>query len=541
MNHNLMIRELNREIVPLNQLKKNLLIEDDNLLIKELLFILNKSIKSLKSTSILADFKHIFNILYYLNLYDRKEIDVNLEHINYVVQQKIKNTNSKYYRYYQFLNTISNHLQKRKVNLKSKKETPNSILKDDQDIFLFLRHLEDYIDHLEDYIDFLSISKIIEKIMKFVTESKQLDQIKEKLENLLELIKTKLKHNEDIKNKAYLSSLQDRIRNILYKISYYQKYEKLKLYKEYLKEYQSVKESIVIPQIILNQKTDPSPYIITIDKKYAKDLDDAVSITKNNYGITIHVYISDVRNYYTNQINETALYRGSSIYLKDHTYHMLPGMIAKNYGSLIEKQPRKTIHYSFYIDSKDHISYQVESTVISVSERLSYYEVNHILEEGCENSKKEETIHLLYETLNRILKQLKYSFLRDQKKIEKSNQIVEIYSVLTNHFVANDCMLHNYPLLYRNYTHQNEYYSLKNYEKNPYCRITSPIRKYSDSINERLYGLFKFNKDIDDDIYHIVEEQINHLIPTIVKTELLNQDIEKIMRQEQKILKVVKR
>lgn len=564
MDNRLIIFELNRKKVSLEKLKKSLLIENDDVLIKKLLFLLEQGIDQLKTTSILSNNIYILRIIDYLNYYPKEKTNSSYQIICEKLKTKIQNTNRKYKDYYQFLQKILRNLEN-SLNNKSKtqhQKTTVSKAKTNIQVPSFYKEKK-YINFFDSFITYIinlnSLSsffpavKIGKKMKHFIDISYNLNHLNNMeriLENIIQLIQKKIGNYSDSNYDHYLISLEKEIKKIQIllterkksvQLNMQKKYHKLVVYEKYLDRYKKECENcfIHIPQIIIDPKNEEDEeYIITIDSKETKDLDDAVSISKGQYGTTFHVYISDVRDYLTQNISEYAFYHASSIYLKNCSYHMLPKVIAENYASLIAGEPRKVLKYSFYIDLLGNISYQCSPEVIHVSERFTYHEVDKILENTCEDPKKEETFHLLYQTMSSLSDKLDYPFMHEGTPTSKSNQIVSNYAVLMNRFVAEDCLKNNFPLIYRNYSDDEHYYSLTNYEEIPYCKITSPIRRYSDTLNEKLYGYFKFYSDIDDHIYDQIEKQLNQIIPSITKTELLHKDISKIMEQKKKILEI---
>jgi len=123
--------------------------------------------------------------------------------------------------------------------------------------------------------------------------------------------------------------------------------------------------------------------IFTIDGEDAKDLDDAISVYKNaegNYCLDVH--IADV-SYYVKEgskLDKEAIKRGTSVYMFDRVIPMLPFELSNGICSLNAGQDRFALSCSMEIDSKGNvISSDVYKSVVKVTERMSYTDVNKIL------------------------------------------------------------------------------------------------------------------------------------------------------------------
>ena len=124
--------------------------------------------------------------------------------------------------------------------------------------------------------------------------------------------------------------------------------------------------------------------IFTIDGEDAKDLDDAVCVTKNEDGTyTLGVHIADVSNYVKSgsKLDKEAITRGTSIYLMDRVIPMLPKELSNGICSLNEGKDRFALSVIMTIDVNGKvISSDIKKTVISVTRRMNYHDVSAILE-----------------------------------------------------------------------------------------------------------------------------------------------------------------
>ncbi len=131
--------------------------------------------------------------------------------------------------------------------------------------------------------------------------------------------------------------------------------------------------------------------MVTIDGEDAKDLDDAVSLYKEGGNYHLGVHIADVTNYVqeNSALDHEAWERGTSIYLVDRVIPMLPHALSNGICSLNMKEDRLALSCLMTLDSKgDVIDHEIVETVINVDRRMSYTEVNKILEKDQEMTRR---------------------------------------------------------------------------------------------------------------------------------------------------------
>ena len=220
---------------------------------------------------------------------------------------------------------------------------------------------------------------------------------------------------------------------------------------------------------------------VTIDGEDAKDLDDAVSLTKEGNLYHLGVHIADVSNYVQggSAIDREALKRGTSVYLADRVIPMLPERLSNGICSLNQGVERLTLSCLMDIDENGTVvSHKITESVIRVDRRMSYEQVRCILEDGETETSREyqefvPTFFLMKE-LSGILRgcrhnrgSIDFDFPEskiilngagraiDVKPYETSvaTEIIEDFMLLANETVAREYCKGEYPFVYR--THEN--------------------------------------------------------------------------------------
>lgn len=123
--------------------------------------------------------------------------------------------------------------------------------------------------------------------------------------------------------------------------------------------------------------------IFTIDSKDAKDLDDAISVKRTDFGYTLGVHIADVSHYVKegSAIDEESINRGTSVYFADRVIPMLPEVLSNGACSLNAGTDKLAFSALIELDKEGHITkYDFKKTIINSKVRGVYSEVNEILD-----------------------------------------------------------------------------------------------------------------------------------------------------------------
>ncbi|MGG0774582.1 ribonuclease R [Bacillus rugosus] len=147
--------------------------------------------------------------------------------------------------------------------------------------------------------------------------------------------------------------------------------------------------------------------IVTIDGADAKDLDDAVTVTKLDDGsYKLGVHIADVSHYVTENspIDKEALERGTSVYLVDRVIPMIPHRLSNGICSLNPKVDRLTLSCEMTINSQGQVTeHEIFQSVIKTTERMTYSDVNKILVDDDEELKqKYEPLVPMFRDMERL-------------------------------------------------------------------------------------------------------------------------------------------
>lgn len=220
---------------------------------------------------------------------------------------------------------------------------------------------------------------------------------------------------------------------------------------------------------------------VTIDGEDAKDLDDAVTITRENGMYKLGVHIADVSHYVTENspLDKEALNRGTSVYLVDRVIPMLPHKLSNGICSLNQGVDRLALSCIMTIDSKGNVvDHQITETVVNVDRRMTYTSVEKILtdRDSEEMAKYSDFVPMfeLMDELAGILRKKRYArgsidFDFPESKIildengkpvrikayerNTATRIIEDFMLIANETVAEDFFWREIPFVYR--THDN--------------------------------------------------------------------------------------
>ena len=218
--------------------------------------------------------------------------------------------------------------------------------------------------------------------------------------------------------------------------------------------------------------------MVTIDGEDAKDLDDAVSLYKEDHLYYLGVHIADVTNYVqeNSALDREARERGTSIYLVDRVIPMLPHVLSNGICSLNMKEDRLALSCLMTIDEKGNvIDHEIVETVINVNQRMSYTDVNKIIEgdkETKERFRELTPMFLLMKELADIVREkrknrgsIDFDFpeskiILDENGVPLSiqpyernaaNKIIEDFMLLANETVAQHFYWMEVPFVYRSH------------------------------------------------------------------------------------------
>ena len=220
--------------------------------------------------------------------------------------------------------------------------------------------------------------------------------------------------------------------------------------------------------------------MVTIDGEDAKDLDDAISITRDGNNYILGVHIADVTNYVqeNSALDREAVKRGTSVYLVDRVIPMLPHILSNGICSLNAGVDRLALSCIMTINEKGTvIDHTIAETVVCIDERMSYTSVKKILEgkDEAETERYKDLVPMfeLMAELSGILRDkrrqrgsIDFDFPETKMVLDENGRpidikpydrnvatkIIEDFMLLANETVAEDYFWQEIPFVYR--THE---------------------------------------------------------------------------------------
>jgi len=153
--------------------------------------------------------------------------------------------------------------------------------------------------------------------------------------------------------------------------------------KDVLAEAEALKNIPLLHNLPGERKDFRNKFTLTIDPSDAKDFDDALSIEEIDEGWRLGVHIADVSEYVRPDscIDLEAKERSFSVYLVDRVIPMLPPQLSSDLCSLIENEDRLCLTVEMVLDRRgDLLRYEIVPSVIRVRKRLTYEEVQEVLD-----------------------------------------------------------------------------------------------------------------------------------------------------------------
>lgn len=245
-----------------------------------------------------------------------------------------------------------------------------------------------------------------------------------------------------------------------------------------------MKELKTIPLTVSNEETRNrkdfrDKLTVTIDGEDAKDLDDAITLERLEDGYLLGVHIADVTHYVRegSALDQSALSRGTSVYLTDRVLPMLPKKLSNGICSLNQGEDRLTLSCIMQLDHAGNvIDHQIAETVIRVDRRLSYTGVQAVLSGEDHPDGEDESVRelcFLMEEAAALLKEkrrkrgsIEFDFPESKIITDEYGEVLDIYPyerntatdiiedfmLLANETVAQDYFWQELPFLYR--THE---------------------------------------------------------------------------------------
>jgi len=215
--------------------------------------------------------------------------------------------------------------------------------------------------------------------------------------------------------------------------------------------------------------------VVTIDGEDAKDLDDAISVSKINDNYQVSVHIADVSYFVKegSQLEISAYERATSVYLADRVIPMIPHGLSNDLCSLNPHTLKYTMSCDITLSANlEVIDYSIYPSIIESKQRLTYKQVNDLIYHNISVGSKEiDQMLLIANELGLKLKQqrtkrgaidfhsseLKFEIDPETNKVldvierhtDQAEGLIESFMILANEVVATHFVKNNLPGIYR--------------------------------------------------------------------------------------------
>jgi len=246
---------------------------------------------------------------------------------------------------------------------------------------------------------------------------------------------------------------------------------------EVMKEIENVTDEVAKEDLVGRvDKTNANIY--TIDSEDAKDLDDAICVSKRGDGTyDLSVFIADVSHYVKDgtALDKEAISRATSIYVPGSVIPMLPKILSNGICSLSEDKIRLTLSIDMHIDTKGNvIDNKIYKAYIKSKKKMTYEKVykcimksdDKVLEEyknylgdiavmqeiaAVLNKKRVELGSINFDIPETKVELDENGLVKDIHPYQTniSNKIIEEFMLVTNMVIAEKFLLLGAPFVYR--------------------------------------------------------------------------------------------
>jgi len=235
-------------------------------------------------------------------------------------------------------------------------------------------------------------------------------------------------------------------------------------------------DMVVTEKAKIGRKDYTDKMVVTIDGEDAKDLDDAISLTREGNNYRLQVHIADVSHYvqaYT-PIDIEAENRTTSVYVVDRVVPMLPHALSNGVCSLNPHVERLTLTCDMLVTPDGNVdTYEIVPSYIKSYARMTYTDVNRILNqepEALEKYKDSKDLFVLMSEVAQVIRQRRVrngaidfetaeakiivdenGKIKEIKKRERqeAEMIIEDFMIQANEVVARHMKWLDIPSLYR--------------------------------------------------------------------------------------------